>query len=364
MNRAEAWRQAKRILCVRLDALGDVLMTTPAIGALRDAGTQREISLLTSPAGALIAPLIPIVDRTLCYEAPWMKASAEYKNAGADREQIERLRREQFDAAVIFTVYSQNPLPAALLCYLAEIPLRLAHCRENPYQLLTDWAREREPEHLVRHEVQRQLDLVATIGAHTRQHRLALSVPAAARKRLDERLRTIDFTETAPWVVIHPGSTAASRRYPPEQFAAVARMLVKELGLQVLFTGVSSEGELVEEIRAAADVPSLSLAGCLPLDEFVALIERAPVLLSNNSGPVHIAAAVGTPVVDLYALTNPQHTPWAVPHRVLFHDVDCKYCYRSICPAGHHDCLRKVEPKTGVTAVKELLGTHASSRAV
>lgn len=364
MNRAEAWRQAKRILCVRLDALGDVLMTTPAIGALRDAGTQREISLLTSPAGALIAPLIPIVDRTLCYEAPWMKASAENRNADADREQIERLRREQFDAAVIFTVYSQNPLPAALLCYLADIPLRLAHCRENPYQLLTDWAREREPEHLVRHEVQRQLDLVATIGAHTRQHRLALSVPAAARKRLDERLRTIDFSETAPWVVIHPGSTAASRRYPPEQFAAVARMLVKELGLQVLFTGVSSERELVEEIRAAADVPSLSLAGCLPLDEFVALIERAPVLLSNNSGPVHIAAAVGTPVVDLYALTNPQHTPWAVPHRVLFHDVDCKYCYRSVCPAGHHDCLRKVEPKTVVTAVKELLGTHASSRAV
>ena len=75
--------------------------------------------------------------------------------------------------------------------------------------------------------------------------------------------------------------------------------------------------------------------------------------MANNTGPVHIAAAVGTPVVDLYALTNPQHTPWGVPNRVLFHDVPCKYCYKSVCPQGHHDCLRLVRPEDVVTAVIE-----------
>jgi ADP-heptose:LPS heptosyltransferase len=84
-------------------------------------------------------------------------------------------------------------------------------------------------------------------------------------------------------------------------------------------------------------------------------VEAAPLLLCNNSGPVHVAAAVGTPVVDLYALTNPQHTPWAVPHRVLFHDVPCKYCYKSFCPEGHHDCLRLVPPATVVEAALSLL---------
>lgn len=68
-----------------------------------------------------------------------------------------------------------------------------------------------------------------------------------------------------------------------------------------------------------------------------------------------MAAAVGTPVVDLYALTNPQHTPWAVPARVLFHDVPCKYCYKSVCPEGHHDCLRRVTPESVAAAVRDLL---------
>ena len=91
------------------------------------------------------------------------------------------------------------------------------------------------------------------------------------------------------------------------------------------------------------------------LDELVAIIAIAPLLIANNTGPVHIAAAVGTPVVDLYALTNPQHTPWGVPHRVLSHDVPCKYCYKSICPEGHHNCLRLITPDSVVRAACELL---------
>src|SRR5438270_259735 len=100
---------------------------------------------------------------------------------------------------------------------------------------------------------------------------------------------------------------------------------------------------------------SLSLVGCLNLPELGALLPLAPLQISNNTGPVHVAAAVGTPVVELYALTNPQHTPWAVPSRVLNHDVPCKYCYKSVCPEGHHDCLRKVTPESVVEAACDLL---------
>jgi ADP-heptose:LPS heptosyltransferase len=101
----------------------------------------------------------------------------------------------------------------------------------------------------------------------------------------------------------------------------------------------------------------------LSLTELTALLEMAPLLISNNTGPVHMAAAVGTPVVDLYALTNPQHTPWGVPNRVLFHDVPCRICYKSICPEGHHHCLRLVEPETVVQAALELLRETASGSA-
>jgi ADP-heptose:LPS heptosyltransferase len=112
---------------------------------------------------------------------------------------------------------------------------------------------------------------------------------------------------------------------------------------------------LVEAIRAGSGVPTHSLAGQLSLGELGAALRLAAVALTNNSGPAHVAAAVGTPVVELYALTNPQHTPWRVRSRVLFHDVPCRFCFKSACPAGHHACLAGVEPGRVVEAVLELL---------
>jgi ADP-heptose:LPS heptosyltransferase len=176
-------------------------------------------------------------------------------------------------------------------------------------------------------------------------------------------------------MAVHPGVTAPSRQYAPERFAQAARQLALEDGLQIVFTGSPDEVELVESIRGEMSapagqinmhtgqvgvpagqgiVPSISLAGQLNLAELGALLEQAPLLLSNNTGPVHLAAAVGTPVAVLYALTNPQHTPWGVPNRVLFHDVPCKYCYKSICPEGHHHCLELVTPQEVVQAVRAL----------
>ena len=349
------WDQATNVLAVRLDALGDVLMTTPALRALKRSRPRRRLTLLTSPGAGALAPLLPDVDDVWLYDAPWMKATAPRSDSGPEFAMIDRLRRGGFDGAVIFTVYSQNPLPAAFLCQLADIPRRLAHCRENPYQLLTHWVREVEPHQTTRHEVRRQLDLVAPIGCHAADERLGLRVPREERGRVRQTLRSLGIGGGGRWLLIHPGASAPSRRYPPEKFAEAACLLVREHGCRVVFTGVEAERPLVEQIRAAMGADSLSLAGRLNLAEFAALVSLAPVLIANNTGPVHVAAAVGTPVVDLYALTNPQHTPWGVPHRVLNHDVPCKCCYRSVCPEKHQHCLSLVPPEAVVQAACELL---------
>jgi lipopolysaccharide heptosyltransferase II len=283
-----------------------------------------------------------------------MKASG-LSDPSRDREMIAALRSRRFDAAVIFTVYSQNPLASAMLCHLAEIPLRLAHCRENPYQLLTDWIPEKEPLSLCRHEVRRQLDLVATVGARTANERLSFRVPETDRERVEDLLEDAIPDRSEQWIVVHPGASAPARRYPAESFSRVADLIARDLGYRVLFTGSEAERDLIESIQARMTHKSVSLAGLLGLGELAALIEMSPVLVSNNTGPVHVAAAVGTPVVDLYALTNPQHTPWAVENRVLFHDVPCKYCYKSVCPEGHHNCLRLISPESVIGAVAELL---------
>jgi lipopolysaccharide heptosyltransferase II len=309
---------------------------------------------VTSPAGADVARLAPELDDVIVYDAPWMKATAPRVDSRPDYAMAERLGQGAFDGAVIFTVFSQSPLPAAMLCYLADVPLRLAHCRENPYQLLTDWAPESEPERGIRHEVRRQLDLVAAIGCRTSDERLSLRVPAAARDRVCRILDELGLDREAPWVVVHPGASAPSRRYPPASFAAAARRLVLEDRWRVVFTGAEAERQLVEEVRALMGAPSDSLVGYLDLAELAALLSLSPLLISNNTGPAHVAAAVGTPVVSLYALTNPQHTPWAVPSRVLSHDVPCKNCFKSVCPEHHHNCLRLVPPDAVVSAAREL----------
>ena len=352
-NPGKDWNSAENVLCIRLDTIGDVLMTTPAIRALKESHPSRRITLLTSSAGAATASLLAL-DEVIVYDAPWLKATSPRIDSNPEYEMAQRLRNLQFDAAVIFTVYSQNPLPSAFLCYMADIPLRLAHCHENPYQLLTHWVKDPEPD-VVRHEVRRQLDLVATVGCQSSDERMSLRVSEEAHCRVQDILQKMGVNQERPWVIIHAGATAPSRRYPPEGFAEVARLLVSEMGIPVLFTGTEPERELVEGIQTAMGVASYSLVGCLNLGELAALIASTPILIANNTGPVHIAAAVGTPVVDLYALTNPQHTPWGVPHRVLFHDVPCKYCYKSICPEVHHHCLRLVTPESVVCAVCELL---------
>jgi lipopolysaccharide heptosyltransferase II len=354
MTLHDDWSTAKRVLCVRLDALGDVLMTTPAMKALKESGARR-LTLLTSSAGAAIAPLLPMIDETIVYDSPWMKSTESRASADYDRAMIERLRGERFDAAAIFTVYSQNPLPAALLCYLADIPRRLAHARENPYQLLTTWLPETEPQQLVRHEVQRQLDLVSAVGARTTDARLTVEVNEVATGAILDRLATESVDLARPWIVIHPGASAPSRRYPSEHFAAAGRRLHRDHGCQLVFTGSAAERGLIELIVEASDVPAVSLAGRTSLEELAALLALAPLLISNNTGPVHLAAAVGTPVVDLYALTNLQHAPWQVPHELLFHDVPCKNCYKSVCPEQHHDCLRLVSPEAVIEAACRLM---------
>lgn len=349
------WTDAKRVLCVRLDALGDVLMTTPAIRALKESVPERRVTLLTSTGGAAIARMVPEIDEVLVYDAPWVKATAKRASSGPDHAMVQRLRDGGFEAAVVFTVYSQNPLPSAMLCYLADIPRRLAHCHENPYQLLTEWIPDPEPATVVRHEVRRQLDLVAAVGAATADERLSLRVASRALTEARARLRAAGVDPEGRFVVIHPGATAPSRRYAPESFAAAARQIVLEADCPIVFTGSADERDLVEDIRREMRVPSVSLAGGLSLEAMAALLALSPVLVSNNTGPVHMAAAVGTPVVDLYALTNPQHTPWQVPSRVLFQDVPCRYCYKSVCPQPHHGCLRGVRPEDVARAALELL---------
>ncbi len=345
-----------KLLAIRLDAAGDVLMCTPALHALASHGHQ--LSLLTSSSGAKAAECIAAlagvdgVHSVLQLDAPWMKASAPCA-PDAVINAAQALKEKQFDGAVIFTSHTQSPLPAALLCQMAGIPLRLAHCRENPYQLLTHWVRDPEPDRF-RHEVQRQLDLVATLGCACDDPRLRITVSAADRAATDTLLRNAGLDDGQPCLVLHPGASAPSRRYPGWRWRQLVSLLARHIRLRLVIAGGEDEVALADSLAGLAP-GCINIAGQTSFGMLAALIARARVLIACNSAPAHIAAATGTPVVDLYALTNLQHTPWRVTSRVLFETVPCAGCLQSICPQQHHACLAGLQPERIQQAVQELL---------
>jgi ADP-heptose:LPS heptosyltransferase len=313
---------------------------------------------------AALRPHLPMLDEVIGCHAPWVKAGAAAlagePTGAAERALLQRLLDARFDAAILFTVCTQSALPAALLCRMAGIALVLAHTRERAYGLLSDEVRDHDvvgPG--MRHEVRRQLDLVAAVGFATRDERLRFTVRDRDHEAAATLLRGAGLAPHSPYVLLHPGASAASRRYPPEAFGAAAARLQRD-GLQVVLCGGAGEAGLLDQVRAALPGPVVAVQPP-DLGTLAGLIARAQVLVGNNSAPAHLAAALGTPVVDLYALTNPQHTPWQVPARVLSRDVPCRNCLQSVCPQAHHECLRGVAPDAVAEAVRLLLPPAAQA---
>lgn len=360
----ERWRAARRILLVRLDNLGDVLLMTPAFHAIKRALPQASLTLLTSPVGAQVAALNPDISDILVYEAPWIDPWQRLPQDSAREQQlIAQIKARHFEGALIFTSFRQSPLPAAYLCYLADIPLRVAASIDGPGSLLT--TRHKHPERMM-HEVERALDLVQSIGVVRSELDLVLQVPNDAWQAIAARLLQCGMGEQYPLVVVHPGCSMPARTYPWELYVPVIEQLVEQLQARVIVTGAKDERAVVqrvlEGVREEYRQAILGLAGELSFPELCALIQRADLTITNNTGPMHIAAALKTPVVALFALTNPpeQWRPWRVPYRQLYQDVPCRICYQRICPY-RHDCLRLVSPQQVVEAGAALLAEAACS---
>jgi lipopolysaccharide heptosyltransferase II len=308
------WKACKNILCIRPDNMGDLIMSAPAIRALKESFGAK-ITMLTSSMAEGIAKHIPEIDDAIIFDLPWVK-TAETPDVSSFNKVVEIIKSRNFDAAVIFTVFSQNPLPTAMLAYLAGVPRVLAYCRENPYHLLTDWVPDKEPYTYINHQVKRDLNLVASIGATTINESLSLFVDESLWESVKLKLDDAGFNLDKPWLILHPGVSEKKREYPIELWAEAGKQLIKN-GFQLLITGSSAEKNLTDELQRKIGTGSFSVAGLFNLNEFICLVKHAPLMVSVNTGTIHIASAVGTRIVVLYAQTNPQHTPWNVPNRVL-----------------------------------------------
>ena len=347
-----------RVLAVRLDSDGDVLLTGPAIRSL--AATAGTVDVLASAAGRRAAELLPGVADVLVFDAPWSGYAPPAFDRGAVDGLVTALADRRYDRCVVFTSFHQSPLPMAVLARMAGIGFVAGTSEDYPGSLLD--VRHRRPDGL--HEVEAALDLAVAAGGLAprgpHEARLALRGP------LPDVAHLLPDDDAAP-VVLHPGASVPSRGLTAAHAAALAAALA-DAGHRVLVTGGPGERALAAEVtalaraRAAGGDRVVDLAGRTTLPELAAVLASAAAVVVGNTGPAHLAAAVGTPVVSLFSPVVPadRWAPWGVPV-VLLGDqgAACRGTRARECPVEGHPCLSAVAPSEVVAAVTEVAALAA-----
>ncbi|HEX6293271.1 MAG TPA: glycosyltransferase family 9 protein [Herpetosiphonaceae bacterium] len=344
------WRAARNILAIRPDNIGDVVMLGPALRAVKETSPHARLTLLASTGGATAAPLLPWIDEVIPWRTLWQDLGHLPFDPARERALIDLLAERAFDAALIFTSFSQTPHVPGYVCYLAGIPLRAGESKEFGGRALSTELRG-APDEL--HQVERNLRLVEHLGFVASDRRLALSISDAARAAVPNLLRRAGLDPDAPYVLCHPGASARARRYPPERSGQLVDLLMRQ-GWQVLVTGVEREAALIEQVLAYAPQAACLLGGTT-LSEYAALIERAALVICGNTLPLHLADALMTPVLGLYSGTDyeEQWRPRFTRSRLLRIPTPCHPCYLFECPIGQ-PCL-DISPEEALAASLELL---------
>ncbi len=326
--------------------LGDAVLTTPALGAVRAAFPHSRITLAAKP---LIAELFlhhPDVDEILVYDKDGRHSGA----AGILRMSRE-LRRRGFDAAIL----SQNAFDAGLLAILAGIPRREGYATDGRRMLLSRAVPVTE-EILRLHHAEYYLRLVEELGfPRPGNPVLRLRVTGEERGAMAGRLAASGIPKGGRILGINPGATYGSaKRWYPDRFAEVADTLSEEWGAFVVLMGSAPEMPLSAEIEAAMRRRPVNLAGKTTVRELMALLSLCGFLVTNDSGPMHIAAALGVPLVAIFGPTDWRTTsPWTPRAKVVRVEMDCSPCMRRECDRGH-ECMLGVTSDMVVHAARGL----------
>ena len=332
-----------RVLAVRLDSDGDVLLTGPALRALAHGADG--LDLLVSPAGEQAARLLSAVDRVLVFAAPWSGYQPPAFDSGAVAELVETLRTGRYERAVIFTSFHQSPLPMALLARLAGIGWVAGISEDYPGSLLD--LRHRR---VGGHEAEAALDLARAAGFDLPPGDAGL---LAVREPLPDVRRLVP---SGAYVVVHPVASVPSRSLAADHARDIVARLCTD-GWPVVVTGAPGDAHVA---ATAAAGRALDLCGRTSLGELAAVLAGAACVVVGNTGPAHLAAAVGTPVVSLFAPVVPAErwAPYGVPLVVLGHqEAACRDTRARECPVPGHPCLSGVTPAQVSAAVATLAGT-------
>ena len=328
--------EIKRVVVRGTNWVGDSVMTVPALRALRRLLPDAHITLAIRPSAKGIFSEADFIDDVLVYNR---------RNAFSVVSQIREWRRGDFDLAVLF----QNAFEAALIPFLAGVPVRLGYATESRQALLThplplpDWRSSK-------HEVFYYLYLITALeqllsGTSTvceSDPDMSLTISEARKSEAAELLRSCGVHEEKSVVAICPGSiNSRAKRWPAESYAALADRLLEQ-HRQVVLIGSRDELDVTNEVTSRMHNQPVVLTGKTTLDQITAVLAMVDLVVTNDTGPAHIASALGCPTIVIFGPTNPLTTrPFSFKAEILRHPPDCAPCMLRDCPIDHR-CMTAI----------------------
>jgi heptosyltransferase-2 len=320
--------------------IGDAVMTTPALGRVRAAFPQAEIAIAANPTVAELLGHHPCCDRMLVYDK-----KGRHHGLGGLIRFCTQLRKENFDLALLF----QNAIEAAIMVTLAQIPIRAGYTTDCRGLLLThrvrDWRQARRLHHTDYYL--HMLEGLGIFGGNGRLHLHCQDTELSwARKQLGK----------GPWVAVNPGATYGSaKRWLPERFAAVADTIADKTSMRILLIGAPNEAWIAEEVAAGMRTQPLNLAGKTSVRQLMALLSQCRLLITNDSGPMHVAATFDVPIVAIFGSTDHTTTsPLSPACRIVRKPTHCAPCLKTDCPTDHR-CMTAVSVADVLNAARDLL---------
>ncbi|MBI2645798.1 MAG: glycosyltransferase family 9 protein [Deltaproteobacteria bacterium] len=334
----------KKILLVRSDRIGDVVLTTPMIKMVRDHFPQSHIAFLTGPQTQGIVQGNPFLDEVIIYD--------KYKSHQSVLKTIlfaRKLKKKRFDLAIIF-----NPSKRThWITFLAGIPQRIGYNRKGGW-LLTHALEDKKGEGLKPESFYNE-DLLSLLALAPRQSQdLHFPISQETENKIDRLLKTHQID--SKFVVINVSAGCPSKKWPLQNFAKLSQLLYQKLNLKIILIGQQKECETVQMLAQIPPDDMVILAETLPLQQLGALLKNAYLHISNDTGPQHIAAALGTPILTIFGRNLPGLSPkrWAPlgQNHTHFHkNIGCNPCLAHQCQLDF-DCLKTIKAEEVFHAVK------------